>query len=105
MMGREARTARQSPAPRASALPLSQQETGAPGGFEEIGCGADCGGFAGARHPKAGDARRRRRPHVGVAVADKHSLIRAKSQVAHRTLHHSRSRLARTHLAARLKHL
>ena len=66
-------------APRLSALPLGQQDAGAPGGFEEIGCGADCGGLAGARHPQAGDARRRRRPHVGVAVADKHSLIRPES--------------------------
>ena len=76
------------------ALPLGQKDAGATGRLEEIGRGADCGGLAGARHPQAGDARRRRRAHIGVAVADEHRLIRAEPKIAHRAFHHSRRRLA-----------
>jgi hypothetical protein len=45
-------------------------------------------------HPQSDDAGRRRRAHIGVAVADKDGLIRPKPQVPHRAFHHSRRRLA-----------
>ncbi len=74
---------------RLSTLPLSQKDAGAPGGFEETDPV-----LAADRHPQACDAGRRRRAHIGVAVPDKHSLIRSEAQIPHRHFHHSWRRLA-----------
>jgi hypothetical protein len=74
---------------RLSTLPLSQKDAGAPGGFEETDPV-----LAADRHTQACDAGRRRRAHIGVAVPDKHSVIRSEAQIPHRHLHHSWGRLA-----------
>ncbi len=66
-----------------------EQGAGATGGFEKIALAPDRRGPAGARHAHGANARRRRGPHVGVAVADHHRLIRAKSQFPHRLSEHS----------------
>ena len=71
-----------------SALPLSQEDAGAPGGFEETDPV-----LATDRHPQAGDAGRRRRAHISV-VSDKHSLIRSEAQIPHRRVRRSWRRLA-----------